>query len=96
MASDFHKIGGYEILVPMLTSPYPQLKIKGAELVGEIVQNHKDCQNSAVNINIVAILIGNMNAENLNENVKVKTLFALSCLLRNNAYAQRVFKQKNG
>jgi hsp70-interacting protein len=96
MASDFHKIGGYNILIPLLSSPYGQLKQKGAELVGELVQNHEYCQKAAVDMNILEILVKELISDKVEDKVKVKTLYAVSCLIRSNKYAQRVFEEKNG
>lgn len=39
---------GFSILCPLLQSPYPQLQMKGAELVGELVQNVDHLQESAM------------------------------------------------
>jgi len=91
-AADFEKIGGFTILRPLLNSPYPQLQVKGAALVGELVQNHDSCQKAAMEHGLLDVLVKLLDSSN--GPVRVKSLYAVSCLIRNNEAAQEVFVNK--
>jgi len=91
-AADFEKIGGFTILPPLLSSPHPQLQVKGASLVGELVQNHDYCQKAAMEQGLLDVLVKLLDSSN--GPVRVKALYAVSCLIRNNDVAQDVFVNK--
>ncbi|OXA63653.1 hsp70-binding protein 1 [Folsomia candida] len=92
IAADFDKIGGFDIIPPLLDSGYSQLQIKGCELVGELVQNHEPCQAAALRHGVLEMLIKLLDEST--ETVKPKALFACSCLIRSNLEALNIFVNK--
>ncbi|XP_076304314.1 hsp70-binding protein 1 [Tachypleus tridentatus] len=94
-AIDFHKLGGFSLLQPLLKEPDTEVKALTAELVAELVQNNSYCQKAAIEHHLVETLL-NVIDHDPEELVKVKALYAISCLCRQCPEAQQVMEQTGG
>jgi len=95
LATDFHKLGGFRILVPLLASGAHQFRTHGAQLIGELAQNHAYCQKQLHSANILNLLLQLMDADP-ELTVRTKALFAVSCLIRNNEDLEKEFMSLDG
>ena len=92
-ARDFYKIGGFDIFRPLLESNSEILKMKACELLAEVVQNEIECQSHALDTNLLDLLVRLLD-EDPHESVRIKSLYAISCLIRDNESAQQLFESK--
>jgi hsp70-interacting protein len=92
-ASDFYQIGGFDVFRPLLESKSVILMSKTCELLSEVVQNHSICQTYALNHDLLSVLVKILDEE-YDEKVKIKSLYAISCLIRDNKEAQQLFDSK--
>lgn len=92
-ASDFYKIGGFDLFPLLFSVPSNTLVAKTAELLAEIVQNHKECQKHAIQFNLLETLVKLLDTSK-DDNVKIKSLYAISCMIRDNEQAQDAFENK--
>ncbi|KAE9534087.1 hypothetical protein AGLY_008823 [Aphis glycines] len=82
-ANDFEKLGGFHIFLPCLRSEHPTVRIKTCELITTLVQNNPYCQEKLMeNINYLRALIS-LVENDLDDEVRVKALTAISSLVRN-------------
>ncbi|XP_015371594.1 PREDICTED: uncharacterized protein LOC107167177 [Diuraphis noxia] len=83
-ANDFEKLGGFHIFLPCIRSEHPSVRIKTAELISTLVQHNPYCQEKFMeNPNYLKALIS-MVENDLNDEVRVKALAAISSLVRHN------------
>ncbi|XP_013774726.1 hsp70-binding protein 1-like [Limulus polyphemus] len=94
-AIDFHKLGGFSVLQSLLREPDTEVKALTAELVAELVQNNPYCQKVAIEHHLVVTLL-NVLDHDPDELVKVKALYAISCLCRQCSEAQQVMEKTDG
>jgi len=80
-AKDFHKIGGFRIFIPLLSSNSATFRANGSELIGNLAQNHSYCQQKLQEAKILNVLLELLDSDPQTK-VKVKALFAVSCLIR--------------
>lgn len=80
MFSDFHKIGGFSVLNPCLNSLRSSIRWRGAELVAYLCQNNPYCQAKILESKILPTLL-NMIDTDINDIVKIKAMYAVSCKL---------------
>lgn len=91
IANDFHKIGGFEILLPLLHMGDDSIRSKTCDLVAELTQNNPYCQREALNLNLLPLLVKMLDGDSVNEVVQIKSLYALSALVRSNTTAREKF-----
>jgi hsp70-interacting protein len=89
-ANDFAKLGGTELFKPLLDVESSQIKSKACELLAEIVQNNPQAQQRALESNLLSVLVQRLDTDT-NNTVRVKALYAISCLIRDNNDAQKSF-----
>lgn len=78
-ANDFCKIGGLDVIVPCLTSPYPLVRSKIAALCAELAQNNPYSQKQLLDANALPKLI-----ELLQESETASAaIHGISCMVRN-------------
>ncbi|GAB6025987.1 hypothetical protein CHUAL_011953 [Chamberlinius hualienensis] len=94
-ATDFEKIGGFSILQPCLKSENAAIRHKTAELIAELVQNHPYCQKAAKDCKLLEDLLRLLDFDE-DETVRIKCLYAISALLRDNVEAQDEFTERDG
>jgi len=95
LATDFHKLGGFRVLVPLLASGATEFREHGAGLIGELAQNHPYCQEALHKSNVLGLLLQLMDADP-EPAVRAKALFAVSCLIRNNEALEKEFVRLDG
>ncbi|XP_071440966.1 hsp70-binding protein 1 [Hetaerina americana] len=95
VANDFHKIGGFTVFEPCLLSCHPSLQWKAANVMAELTQNNPYCQERAIELNLLSILLKLLD-HSRNELTRVKALYAISCILRDNPKALSTFSQHDG
>lgn len=91
-AIDFCKIGGLFVILPCLSSSYPEIRIKSALLIAELAQNNPYCQKALFEADVLPLL---MNLLCENETV-VAGLPAVSCLVRNYEPCLKAFTKIGG
>lgn len=96
LANDFHKIGGLHMLLTLLRSEHEGLRSGAAELVGTLTQNNPYCQKEVLEIGLLPILLQKLDDSSETELVRIKSLFAISCLVRESVDAQDVFVKCDG
>ncbi|XP_076451101.1 hsp70-binding protein 1-like isoform X2 [Babylonia areolata] len=84
MAMDFVKIGGMSILHELLTHSDPEVRRPGFQLVGALVQNHRECQEAAVRGEVLPTMLRVLHTEQDPE-VQCTALQAISCLVRDSS-----------
>ncbi|KRT83430.1 HEAT domain-containing protein [Oryctes borbonicus] len=83
VANDFYKIGGFTIFNPCLRSPHPKIKIGACDLLAELCQNNPFCQMIAIENDFLPIILEILDKDE-DDDVCVKALYALSCIVREN------------
>lgn len=79
-AIDFHKINGYNLISKLLNDNNSEIRALTCELVGTLAQNNPYCQETLINAKYLPILFYKLDRDS--DDVKVKALFAISCLIR--------------
>jgi len=95
LATDFHKLGGFRVLVPLLASGAHEFRAHGSQLIGELAQNHAYCQKALHKTNILAVLLRLIDSDP-DVTVRTKALFAVSCMIRNNDDLEAEFVKLDG
>lgn len=95
VANDFHKIGGFSVFEPCLFSCHYSLQSRAANLIAELTQNNPYCQERAVEFGLLPTLL-KMVDQSPNESTRVKSLYAISCIIRDNSMALHKFSQHDG
>jgi len=95
MANNFHKIGGFEALKTCLLSQHPSLRTGAAHLLAEVVQNNEYCQEKVVEEGLLDTLTQQLD-EDSDEACRVKALYAISCICRENKNGLDAFSKKDG
>lgn len=80
-AIDFEKLGGYEILGPLLELPDQRILASTLQLVGDLLQNNTYCQDKFLDAGYLPLLF-HVLATSTDETVSFKALYAVSCLCR--------------
>lgn len=93
-ATEFQKMDGISLFAPLLQTNEKTIQIKACELIAELVQNHSRCQAAVVEANLLGLLVKTVDSHE-DEDVRTKSLYALSCLLRGNESLQTVFEAEH-
>ncbi|XP_072281538.1 hsp70-binding protein 1 isoform X2 [Pyxicephalus adspersus] len=95
-ASDFCKLGGMELLLNRyLNCPEAELRWRAADLVGICSQNVPFVQERALCLGAMNKLLQLLDLDT-SEQVRIKALFAISCLVREQEAGLSEFVQKDG
>jgi len=95
IANDFHKIGGFCIFRPCLNSAHGSLRWRAADIIAELTQNNPYCQERVLEADLLPVLLSLVNVDPVQQ-VQVKALYALSCLIRENDHALEEFGRLQG
>ena len=82
-ANDFYKLGGFSALTELIDCELTTFKAATMSLIAELVQNNEFCQRVSFELNYLNKFV-NIIEKNQNELIVLKTVYALSCLLRGN------------
>lgn len=89
--SDFTKLGGFSIVGPFLKSENSDIVRMAAEVIGVATQNHPRCQETVLaDENILSSLFDILKSPERHDNVKLKAVFAISCMYRIRAKSSRL------
>ncbi|XP_017303441.2 hsp70-binding protein 1-like isoform X1 [Diaphorina citri] len=94
-ANDFLKMGGLPVLQPLLEGSDPELRWRAAETVADIVQNNPFSQNFIIQTDFLNLLLTSIEHDS-NTTVQVKSLYAVSCLVRDNEECLKEFIKRDG
>lgn len=92
-AIDFHKLNGYNLLSNILNDKGPEIRALACELIGALAQNNPYCQETLINAKYLPILLYKLDKDS--DNVKVKAMFAISCILRDFEVGQQKLLEGN-
>ena len=92
---DFHKIGGFALFESLFRSESSAIRAATCHLIATIVQNNPYCQKIALQDNIMTSLLSIL-SQDPSEQVRVKALYAISCLVREDEAAQEAFLKADG
>jgi len=96
MANNFHKIQGFEVLNKILReSPHPSVRANAANAVAEMAQNNPYCQENFLADGFLPLLLGLMEKDRA-ERVRLKSLYAISSIVRDYPPGIKAFLDKNG
>lgn len=95
IANDFHKIGGFCIFRPCLDSSHGSLRWRAAEIIAELTQNNPYCQERVLEAGLLPVLLSLVDVDPVQQ-VRIKALYALSCLIRENDHALEEFGRLGG
>lgn len=102
MANNFHKIGGFVILKRIIKlSPHSELRWNAANTVAELSQNNPYCQEHFVTDGFIQALIemlknGLEDEQIVSENCSLKSLYAISSIVRDYPPGLETFLALNG
>lgn len=96
LANDFHRIGGFHILPLLLSSRHAELRWRAAELIATLTQNNRYCQNAVLEVKLLPPLMKLLDNASEDEQVRVKALYAVSCVTRESSEAQSEFVRHDG
>lgn len=94
-AIDFHKIGGYPILPELMDDVEPEIRWNTLELIAILVQNNPYCQKAALEAGLLPLMLHKLDNDTDNT-VKVKALYAISCLTRDVPNSLKIFLENDG
>ncbi|XP_026688953.1 hsp70-binding protein 1-like, partial [Diaphorina citri] len=88
-------MGGLPVLQPLLEGSDPELRWRAAETVADIVQNNPFSQNFIIQTDFLNLLLTSIEHDS-NTTVQVKSLYAVSCLVRDNEECLKEFIKRDG
>jgi len=92
-AQDFCKIGGFDVFPGLLASTSDELRVSACDLLAEVVQNESSCQQQALDSHLLDLLVRLLDDKTVDDKVRVKSLYAISCVIRDNDRALQVFSK---
>lgn len=96
VANDFSKYGGLETMHKVLCLPHKSLQLRAAGIIGNCVQNNPVSQRYVLRVpQLLPDLIKLIDTAP-SPDVKLKALYAVSCIVRDNPCAVGVFHQHGG
>ncbi|CAF1582249.1 unnamed protein product, partial [Didymodactylos carnosus] len=92
---DFFTVGGGEILPILLDHVGDEIRIQGCSLIANLVQNNDHCQRIVIQSGILQKLLLILD-QSENDDVRTKSLTAISALIRGYTLGQLQFQKFNG
>ena len=77
-STDFHKLGGFNLVSSLLNEEAGSLRWRAANLLATCVQNHPYCQRAALELKLMPRLLQLLDSDD-SDMVRVKVLYAVSC-----------------
>lgn len=94
-AIDFHKLNGYSLLPGLLNNASSEVRALTCELIGTLAQNNPYCQESLIESKILPLMLFKLDKDASDE-VKIKAMFAISCMTRDFELGHRKLLEGNG
>ncbi|CAG5117052.1 unnamed protein product [Candidula unifasciata] len=95
IAGDLIKINGLRVIPKLLSSEVSEIRWRCLELLGNLVQNNPVAQAAVLSLKLLAPLLLMVETDP-NPTVRVKALYAISCLIRSYAHALQQFMAHDG
>jgi len=95
MAVNFHKVGGYTALQRCLESSHASLRAGAAHLAAECSQNNPYCQERFIEEHFLERFVSQLDNDE-DDVARVKALYAISCICRENPAALQHFATLDG
>ena len=92
-AIDFHKLNGYKLLPDLLNDQNADIRALACELIGTCAQNNPYCQETLLSSKILPLMFFKLDKDV--DDVKIKALFAISCLTRDYEPGQQKLLEGN-
>jgi hsp70-interacting protein len=92
-AIDFHKLNGYKLLPDLLNDSNSDIRALACELIGTCAQNNPYCQETLLSTKILPLMFFKLDKDV--DDVKIKALFAISCLTRDYEPGQQKLLEGN-
>ncbi|XP_078433414.1 ARM repeat superfamily protein [Wolffia australiana] len=93
-ANDLVKLGGLVTVIGELNHSAPQLRTTSAWILGKASQNNPHVQHQALSLGALKALMKMVHSCSVEESLKA--MYAISALIRNNAYGQELFLAEAG
>lgn len=94
-AVDFQKINGYDIIPILLEHESHEIRALTCDLMGACAQNNEYCQETIISTKILPLMLKTLKNDTEND-VKIKALYAISCIARDYLPAQKQLIEENG
>ncbi|CAH0393840.1 unnamed protein product [Bemisia tabaci] len=94
-ANDFFKLGGFAVFKPCLSSKHDSIRWRAASIIADLTQNNPFCQQHILEAGFIPILL-DLISNDPDEKTQTKSLYALSCLMRDNPKSIEPFLENNG
>jgi hypothetical protein len=98
-ATDLHKLGGFKTVVDLCQDKDEGIRVHALEVFATVVQNNPKCQEWAMELNALKVLVDSITQENrpVSETEQAKNLLAISSLVRDcNAASVAFVKDHKG
>lgn len=92
---DYHKMNGYGLLFDLMNDKNEEVRALACDFVGTLAQNNEYCQESLLRMEIMKPLLEKLCNDD-DKNVKIKALYAISCLIREYPKGLEMFLTYNG
>lgn len=97
LANDFYTIGGFESLPSLLKDHHTPLQSKTAHLIATLAQNNPPSQTHIIqHPSLLPHLLQRVEDEEEDDEMRVKSLYAISCSVRESSEGQERFNQLGG
>ena len=99
VACDFYKVGGFPIIIKILSHSEYKLRLGAAEVIGVVAQNNKYCQDILLQEYHILNSLLDMSMQidsDSNQLIAVKAMYAISCLIRQNNIGIDLFLKNDG
>lgn len=102
MGNNFHKIGGSDVMKRcIISSPHSMVKWKAADIIAELSQNNPICQEHFTKNGFIPLMLNlldkaSVEGTNLEEMCKLKAIYAISSIVRQNIPGIELFISLNG
>ncbi|XP_011142480.1 hsp70-binding protein 1 isoform X2 [Harpegnathos saltator] len=95
IANDFYKIGGFSVLQLCLDCSHSNIRWRIADIIAELAQNNPFCQEKILDTGLFPILLSMVDTD-VSEHTKVKALYAISCIVRENSTSLKYMEINDG
>jgi hsp70-interacting protein len=95
-AIDFHKINNYSLVFLLLKDKNDEIRALTCDLIATLAQNNPYCQESLTKAGILELMLQKLDQHDEAHEVKIKALYAISCLTRDFEEGQKLLLTGNG
>jgi len=96
IANDFHKLGGGHILPRLLDGKTSGIRWRTAALIATLTQNNPNGQREVLEAGLMPELLKKLDSDSESEQTRIKSLYAISCLIRNCPETETEFIRLDG